>query len=149
MAAGKKAPKSVRRPKNISKDDWDRMGLKEKMRQLQKAGDEEAYRMMSRGVGREMHASKAKSRAGEAKKVGKNMAGVAKRLNDPMVRAELGGRNIMRFNKKAGKAGYSKGKAAAGSTESLSALRKSIMEALDFTKKETAKNAARVAKRLK
>lgn len=149
MAAGKKAPKNIRRPKNISKDDWDRMGLKEKMRQLQKAGDEEAYRMMSRGVGREMHASKVKSRAGEAKKVGKNMAGVAKRLNDPMVRAELGGRNIMRFNKKAAKAGYSKGKAAAGSTEALSALRKSIMEALDFTKKETAKNAARVAKRLK
>ncbi len=148
MAAGKN-PKNIRRPKNISKDDWDRMGLRQKMRQLEKAGDEEAYRIMSRGVGREMHASKVKSRAGEAKTVGKNMGGVAKRLNDPMVRAELGGRNIMRFNKKAGKAGYAKGKAAAGSDDALSALRKSIKEALAFTKSEMAKNAKRAAKRLK
>lgn len=148
MAAGKN-PKNIRRPKNISKDDWDRMGLRQKMRQLEKAGDEEAYRIMSRGVGREMHASKVKSRAGEARTVGKNMAGVAKRLNDPMVRAELGGRNIMRFNKKAAKAGYAKGKAAAGSDAALSALRKSIQEALDFAKGEMAKNVKRAAKRLK
>ena len=148
MAKGK-APKNIRRPKNISKDDWDRMGLRQKMRQLEKAGEEEGYRIMSRGVGREMHASNAKSRYGEAKKVGKNMGRVAQRFNDPMVRAELGGRNIMRFNKKAAKAGYAKGKAAAGSDAALSALRKSIQEALDFTKSELAKNAKRAAKRLK
>lgn len=148
MAAGKN-PKNMRRPKNISKDDWDRMGLRQKMRQLEKAGDEEAYRIMSRGVGREMHASKVKSRAGEARTVGKNMAGVAKRLNDPMVRAELGGRNIIRFNKKAAKAGYAKGNAAAGSDAALKALRKSIQEALDFAKGEMAKNVKRAAKRLK
>lgn len=149
MAAGKKAPKNIRRPKNISKDDWDRMGLRQKMRQLQKAGDDEAYRVMSRGSGRIQHAAKDPKRAGEARTVTKNMRGVASKLNDPIVRAELGGRNIMRFNKQAAKRGYAKGKQAAGSEANLSALRKSIMEALDFTKKDMAKNAARIAKRLK
>jgi hypothetical protein len=148
MAAGK-APKNMRRPKNISKDDWDRLSMTGKKNALLKAGDDEGYRVMSRGAGRIQHASKDPKRAGEARTVTKNMRGMASKLNDPMVRAELGGRNIMRTNKKLNRAGMAKGKAKAGSDDALNALRKTIKEAMDFTRSEFAKNAARAAKRLK
>jgi hypothetical protein len=144
-----KAPKNMRRPKNISKDDWDRMGMKQKAQQLQKAGELEGYRVMSRGAGRLDHASKSARRAGEARVVEKNMRGMASKLNDPMVRAEMGGRNIVRYNKKINRAGMAKGVTKAGSDAAISALRKTIKEALDFTKSELAKNATRAAKRLK
>jgi hypothetical protein len=144
-----KAPKNMRRPKNISKDDWDRMGMKQKAQQLQKAGELEGYRVMSRGAGRLGHASKSAKRASEAKTVEKNMRGMASKLNDPMVRAEMGGRNIVRYNKKQNRAGMAKGVTKAGSDAAISALRKTIKEALDFTKSELAKNATRAAKRLK
>ena len=144
-----KAPKNMRRPKNISKDDWDRMGMKQKAQQLQKAGELEGYRVMSRGAGRIQHASKSPKRAGEARTVEKNMRGMASKLNDPMTRAELGGRNIMRTNKKLNRAGMAKGVTKAGSDAALKDLRKTIKEALAFTKSELAKNAARAAKRLK
>lgn len=144
-----KAPKNMRRPKNISKDDWDRLSMTGKKNALLKAGDDEGYRVMSRGAGRLAHASKSAKRAGEARTVEKNMRGMASRLNDPMVRAELGGRNIIRTNKKINRAGMAKGVSKAGSDAAISQLRKTIKEALDFTKSELAKNAARAAKRLK
>lgn len=152
MAKGKQAPKSMRRPKDISKSDWDRMSMKQKMHQLMKSGDNEAYRMMSRGAGRMEHAKAVESRAGEAKKVEKNMRGMAQKVSDPNVRAELGGRRIMRYNKNAMSAGRMKeGKRVmmAGSDEALKALRNSIQDALKFVKSETAKNAARKINRLK
>lgn len=144
-----KAPKNMRRPKNISKDDWDRLSMTGKKNALLKAGDDEGYRVMSRGAGRIQHASKDPKRAGEAKTVTKNMRGMASKLNDPMVRADLGGRNIIRTNKKINRAGMAKGVTKAGSDAALKDLRKTIKEALAFTKSDLAKNAGRIAKRLK
>lgn len=144
-----KAPKNMRRPKNISKDDWDRLSMTGKKNALLKAGDDEGYRVMSKGAGRIQHASTDPKRAGEAKTVTKNMRGMASKLNDPMVRADLGGRNIIRTNKKINRAGMAKGVTKAGSDAAIKDLRKTIKEALAFTKGDLAKNAARIAKRLK
>jgi hypothetical protein len=145
-------PKNPKRPRTISKDDWDRMGMKQKIRALENEGIKASGKKMSSIAGRSMYAEKSERRKPEFRGVMQKGEGFAKKLNDPMVRAELGGRSIMKYNKGKESAGRMKdGKRVykEGAEARLSALQKTIKEALDFFSKETAKNAARKAKRLK
>jgi len=91
---------AMRKPKTIDKNIWDSMSPMQKRDYLVKTGDIQAGKQMSRIVGRETKAKAAKSRQSEARGVARRGASYAKKLQDPMVRAELGGRAIVRHNVK-------------------------------------------------
>jgi len=145
-------PKNLKRPRSISKDDWDRMGMRQKIRFLESEGDKVSGKKMGSIAGRSMYAEKSARRAPEFRGVMSGGKSTAQKLQDPMVRAELGGRSIVKYNKKLESAGRMVGGKRVlkeGGEARLSALQKSINEALAFLKSDKAKNIARKAKRLK
>jgi hypothetical protein len=142
-------PKNPKRPSTISKDDWDRMGLSQKIRALDSEGIKAGAKRMSGIAGRSIHAEKSGKRASEFKGVMEKGGKFAKSLNDPKVRAELGGRSIMDYNKKqlsTGRRVGGKMVLQAGAEAKLSDLRRTIAEAMEYLGKDLVKKAARKAK---
>ena len=141
-----------KRPRGISKDDWDRMGMSQKIRALDSEGIKEGGKRMSSVAGRSLYAEADPRRASEFKGVMDKGGKFAKSLNDPKVRAQLGGRAIIKFNKKQLQAGSrikGKPKMVEGADAQLSDLRRTVQEAVQAAFKKAAKQTVRAAKRLK
>lgn len=150
---------NLKRPRTISKDDWDRMNTTQKVRALDSEGIKAGAQRMSKIAGRSLHAEKVAGRQGEARVVKERGTGFAKSLNDPKVRAKLGKKSIMKYNVKkesAGRRVAGKPVLKEGAEARLSSLRASLedayKEAVRQIEKQAKRNASRalkLAKKLK